>query len=250
MEKVETLLLMSGTESMATGKFFKDASPNPISATNIGKLIYRVKEDEMKINILALITFCVMLVTGCATAPMRTPNVKDLSLMLPEKVMIEGIKIEHGQSFLDCVPVVLEAVFKFYGKNINRKEINERILKGWGGTKTKDWKEYVKEQGFIVYSFRDKTQDKRGIKFLLAQNLPVLVVGKGFSGSGSGHIVILVGYDDGKRIFYVADPERRAIQEWGYLDFQKWHERGGGYEGYGYVIFPPSQTIERPPAHW
>lgn len=107
----------------------------PIAAS---KRICRVEEDEMRIEFLALIIFCAMLVTGCTTAPVRTPNVNDPSLMLPEQIMIEGIKIERGQSFRDCVPVALEAIFKFYGKNIDRKEIDERIHKSWG-TYTKDW---------------------------------------------------------------------------------------------------------------
>jgi hypothetical protein len=38
--------------------------------------------------------------------------------MLPERVRLEGIKIEKGQAFADCVPVAVEAIFKFYGKNI------------------------------------------------------------------------------------------------------------------------------------
>lgn len=199
----------------------------------------------MRTKILALIIFCVMLVTGCTTPPMRTPNVNDPSLMLPEQVMIEGIKIERGQSFRDCVPVALEAILKFYGKNIDRKEIDEKAHKGWG-TKVSDMKEYVKEQGFNVYSFYDRTRDKRGIKFFLAQDFPVLVIGGGGSGQLS-HIFILVGYDDGKRIFYVADPEWRAIQQKRYLDFNEWHKR---QESYGYVIYPPSQSIEKPPTLW
>ena len=199
----------------------------------------------MRTNILALIIFCVMSIFGCATAPMRTPNVKDLSLMLPEQIMIEGIKMERGQSFRDCVPVALEAIFKLYGKNIDRKEIDERIHKSWG-TKTRDWTEYVKEQGFDIYSFYDRTRDKRGIKFFLAQHFPVLVIGGGGSGQLS-HIVILLGYDDGKKIFYISDPEWRAIQERRYLDFKEWHKR---QESYGYVIYPPSQSMQKPPTRW
>jgi ABC-type bacteriocin/lantibiotic exporter with double-glycine peptidase domain len=176
---------------------------------------------------------------------MRTPNVNDLSVMLPERIMIEGIKIEKGQSFADCVPVSLEAIFKFYGKNIDRKEIDERVHKSWG-TKTKDWTDYAKEQGFNVYSFYDRTRDKRGIKFFLAQKLPVFVSGSQWVG-WQGHIVILVGYDDGKKIFYIADPEWRAIQERRYLDFNEWHKRQNSY---GYVIYPSSQLIEKPPGRW
>lgn len=191
-----------------------------------------------------LIILCLFLF-GCAAGPTRTPNVNDLSVMLPERIMIEGIKIERGQGFKDCVPVSLEAIFKFYGKNINRKEIDDKIHKSWG-TKMRDVIEYVKENGFDCYSFYDKGQDKRGIKFFLAQNLPILVTGSHWV-SWQGHIVILVGYDDGKKIFYVADPGWRKIQEWRYLDFNEWHKRR---ESYGYVIYPVSKSIEKPLGRW
>jgi ABC-type bacteriocin/lantibiotic exporter with double-glycine peptidase domain len=193
----------------------------------------------MKTKILSLIVFCVTSIISCTIAPMRTPNPKDPSLMLPERIMIENIKIERGQAFTNCVPVALEAIFKFYGKEISRQEIDERVHKSWG-TKTSDWIGYVKEQGFNIYSFYDRTQDKRAIKFFLAQHLPVLVAGGG--SSWQGHMMILTGYDDGKKSFYVADPEWRAIRQYRYLDFNEWHRR---QDSYGFVIYPPSQSIQK-----
>ena len=199
----------------------------------------------MRIEFLAPIILSVMLVCGCTAAPMRTPNVNDTSVMLPEQVMIESVRIEHGQSFTDCVPVVLETAFKFYGKNLDRKEIDREVHKSWG-TKTKDWVQYAKEQGFSVYSFYDRTRDKRGIKFFLAQHIPVLATGSVRVG-WQGHIVILVGYDDKKKTFYVADPEWRTIQQKRYLDFNDWHKQQGSY---GYVIYPPALSMQMPPARW
>lgn len=199
----------------------------------------------MRIIILAFIVICLTLFSTCVTEPKRTPNVNDPSVMLPEKVVIEGIGVDRGQSFRDCVPVSLEAVFKFYGKIIDRKEIDEQVHKSWG-TKTRDWIMYVKEQGFNVYSFYDRTKDKRGIKFFLAQHLPVLAIGSVRIGWQS-HMVILIGYDDRKKLFYVADPEWRAIQERRYLDFDEWHNRQGSW---GYVVYPQIQAIQKPPARW
>ena len=193
----------------------------------------------MKTKILALIVFCVISVIGCAIAPMHTPSPKNPSVMLPERIMIEGIKIKRGQAFRDCAPVALEAVLKFYGKNIDRKEIDEAVHLGWG-SQISDCIAYVKKQGFDVYSFYDPSQDKRGIKFFLSQHFPVLVIGGGLS--WKSHIVILIGYDDQKKIFYVADPEWRAIRQERYLDFDEWHRRR---DSYGFVIYPPSQAIEK-----
>jgi ABC-type bacteriocin/lantibiotic exporter with double-glycine peptidase domain len=153
--------------------------------------------------------------------------------------MIENIKIERGQSFTDCVPVCIESIFKLYGKNVPRKEIDERVHRSWG-SKARDWIEYVKEQGFNIYFFYDRTQDKRAVKFFLAQRFPVLVAGGG--SSWQGHMMILIGYDDGKKIFYVADPEWRAIRQYRYLDFNEWHRR---QDGYGFVVYPLSHPIEK-----
>lgn len=199
----------------------------------------------MRTIILVFIIICLTSYSSCVTEPKRTPNVNNSSVMLPEKVLIEGIRIERGQSFRDCVPVCLEAVFKFYGKIIDRKEIDEQVHKSWG-TETRDWIMYVKEQGFNVYSFYDRTTDKRGIKFFLTQQLPVLATGSHWVG-WLGHMVILIGYDDRKKFFYVADPEWWAIQKWRYLDFYDWHKM---QESKGYVVYPQSQAIQKPPARW
>lgn len=201
----------------------------------------KTKKDgsEMLRTIIPIIVLSLLFLNGCATTPMQTPNPKDTSLILPEQIRIEGIKIERGQSFTDCVPVALEAIFRFYGKSIDRKEIDEKVHKSWG-TYTKDWVEYVKSQGFNVYSFYDRSGDKRGIKFFLAQHLPVLVIGGG--SSWQSHVVVVIGYDDAKRIFYVTDPGWRAIQQYRYLDFDEWHRRQNSY---GFVVYPASQSIEK-----
>jgi hypothetical protein len=52
----------------------------------------------------------------------------------------------------------------------------------------------------------------------------------------------LIGYDDKRKIFYVVDPERRAIIEKRYFDFEEWHNIRGGY---GTIIAPQSREIPK-----
>jgi len=170
---------------------------------------------------------------ACASVPLQTPNPTNPKLTLPEKTFIEGIKIDYGQAFNDCVPVSLEAVFKFYGVTVDRKEIANQIQL-FSGTKLTTMVTYVKNQGFNIDTFNDKNEDKRLIKYFLFQKSPVLVpIGK----VGIGHMVVLVGYDDSKRIFFVADPGWRKLREWRYFDFNEWHRYPGNL---GLLVYPKS----------
>jgi hypothetical protein len=82
-----------------------------------------VRQKMREVN---LIIACLLLF-ACSSVPLRTPNPTSSKLTLPEKTLIEGIKINYGQAFSDCVPVCLEAVFKFYGVSVDRKEIANRV---------------------------------------------------------------------------------------------------------------------------
>jgi C1A family cysteine protease len=68
---------------------------------------------------------------------------------------------------------------------------------------------FVRERGFNIFCFLDEGKDKKWIKYFLFQNMPVMVT-VGYL--RYGHMMVLVGYDDNKKIFYVADPEWRSIQ--------------------------------------
>jgi tetratricopeptide (TPR) repeat protein len=178
------------------------------------------------------IVLCLLLV-ACASVPVRTPNPTNPGITLPEKSFIEDIKINYGQAFTDCVPVSLEAVYKFYGVNVNRKEIADQIQL-FSGTKIKDMVSFVKSKNCDIDPFVDENEDKRRIKYHLSQRFPVLVT---VGNVRIHHMVVLVGYDDNKRIFYVADPGWRKLQEWRYIDFNEWHEYPGNW---GYLVYPQS----------
>jgi tetratricopeptide (TPR) repeat protein len=96
---------------------------------------------------------------------------------------------------------------------------------------------YVKRQGFNIDAFIDGNEDKRIIKYFLAQKLPVLVP---IGNVRMGHMVVLVGYDDSKRIFSMADPGWRELQEWRYFDFNEWHRYPGNL---GFLVYPKSMDF-------
>lgn len=186
----------------------------------------------------SIVIFCLLLFS-CAPVPVQTRNPKNPGLILPERVVIEGIKIKKAQSFTDCVEVSLEAVFDFYGTNTSRKEISDQIQK-FSGTSIPDMIGFVRERGFNIFCFLDEGKDKKWIKYFLSRNMPVMVT-VGYL--RYGHMMVLVGYDDNKKIFYVADPEWRSIQEWHYQEFNERHyEVQEGNETF--LVYPESKQIE------
>ena len=99
---------------------------------------------------------------------------------------------------------------------------------------------FVIQRGFNIFCFLDEGQDKKWIKYLLSQNMPVLIpVGY----LRYGHMVVLVGYDDNKKIFHVADPEWRSIQKQPYQEFNEWHDEvQEGNEAF--LVYPEFKQIE------
>jgi tetratricopeptide (TPR) repeat protein len=179
-----------------------------------------------------LVLSCLLL-AACVSVPLKTQDPKDPNVTLPERSFIEGIKIEYAQAFADCLPVALEAIFKFYGVPVERKEISDQI-QYFSGTYMTDAIIFVKLKGLNIYYFTDESQDKPWIKYYLSKNMPVLAA---LGDAGGGHAVVLVGYDESRRIFHVADPERRKIMDWDYMEFDEWYRPLGNQ---AFLIYPPS----------
>ncbi len=182
-----------------------------------------------------LLVLCLFLV-ACASVPKRSQDPNRPETTLPERSFIEGIKIEYGQAFSDCLPVALEALFKFYGVHVDRKEISDKIQK-FSGTHMTDAIVFVKLTGFNIYYFPDESPDKRWIKYYLSRQMPVLVL---IGNVWSGHAAVVVGYDDARQVFLVADPERRKIMEWQYVEFDEWHRPLGNQ---AFLVYPPSVEL-------
>jgi tetratricopeptide (TPR) repeat protein len=121
--------------------------------------------------------------------------------------------------------------------SVDRKEIANRIQL-FTGTKLPAMVNYVNDQGFNADAIVDESKDKRIIKYFLSQNFPVLA---SVGNVGIGHMVVLTGYDESKRIFFVADPGRRGLQEWRYFDFYQWHRYHGNL---GFLVYPKSTDFQ------
>lgn len=178
-----------------------------------------------RMKLLYILIPLIFSIFSCTTIPINKP--------LPDFAIIKNIEIERAQGNSDCIPVALETLFRFYGVNIDRREIRESIGRPLG-TRISYMIPYIREQGFNVYTLKDKDLGKEKLKSYIIQGLPVLVLGGNQSGS-PGHVVILVGYDNSKGIFYIVDPEQIGIQTFEYFDFNEWHQKQGAY---GIIIIP------------
>jgi len=175
-----------------------------------------------------------LVLAACAIAPVRTPDPTNPGVVLPERVLIEGIKNRQTQGPSDCVPVSLEMLFRFYGVEADRREIADQVQRTRGTYTKRDVPPYVKKRGFNFDSFADTSEDKRRIKYYLSQRVPVCV---SIGHIWSSHMMVLAGYDDSKKVFIVADPGWRALREWRYIDFKGPHDFWGSW---CYLIYPES----------
>jgi ABC-type bacteriocin/lantibiotic exporter with double-glycine peptidase domain len=102
-------------------------------------------------------------------------------------------------------------VMNFYGKNLSKDEIVKSIsMKAWG-TPIAEMESYTRRQKFESYTFYGWNEKK--MKYLIAQRYPLIVLGEipsnwyqGGSYAGTGHYVVIVGYDDNEKKFTINDP--------------------------------------------
>lgn len=181
-----------------------------------------------------LIFIILVLALSCATRPpVNNPQFTESNL--PDQYSIKGvspIEQQHG-----CGPASLAILFNFYGKRIGETEIAEWIQDA-RGTTIDDLEQFVKRQGFNVFSFTDSNKNKRKIKYFLSQNYPVLVTGQ-VRLEDENHATILIGYNEKTRCFVVCDPALGRIVTFPYDKFVEFHRAvGPSIRYYGLVIFP------------
>ena len=114
------------------------------------------------------------------------------------------------------------------------------------GTNPEDLVQLVTSHGFNAYRFSDWQSSKKRIKYFLCQGYPVLVGGK-FGFRTEGHMIVLVGYDDRKKVvregkefegvFFACNPSPGKMVEIRYEVFLEFHK---GRDSYGIVIYPKS----------
>ena len=156
--------------------------------------------------------------------PVKDPV--DPSRTLPAKHYIEGIKPEY-QFGPECVPVCVKMVLQYYGINVSIKEVAEGLKQTYFGTKTSNIDAFVKKYGFSFSQRQDPEFEKPWTKHYISSNMPVLAVG-GYVGMGQGgHMVVVMGYDDGRKRFPILNPWHKGVVTHTYHEFMEWHTHKG-----------------------
>jgi len=178
-------------------------------------------QKVLPVVILILIS---LIVLSCASGP----PVKDSSISksnLPPKYSIPKVPL-YRQTYMDCGPTSLRMVLNFYGKSYSQEEI-VKARKG-RGTTVSDMESYARSQGFGVYSYYDSKKEE--MKYLLVQGYPLIALGvpppnwpKRSRYSGEGHYVVVVGYDDERKMFVIQDPGPGARMDVPYEIFKDFH---------------------------
>ena len=176
---------------------------------------------------------------GCATGPLvKNPQISRSNL--PQKYLIEGVPI-YRQGFEECGPTSLQMVMNFYGKNLTKEAISEWILRTKGTTYT-EMEFFARKEKFEVHSFYDSTKEK--MKYLMAQGYPLIALGvrppnwPAGRYTGSGHYIVVVGYDDRDKLFSVHDPATGGKYKIPYEVFKDFHSSHPQQRNYVLCIYP------------
>jgi predicted double-glycine peptidase len=190
--------------------------------------IERERKEKMlshqKVLPVAILVLMSLIFISCAIGP-PAKNFSISKSNLPLKYSIPKVPL-YRQTYMDCGPTSLRMVLNFYGKNYSQEEI-AKARRG-RGTTVSDMESYARSQGFEVYSYHDPKKEE--MKYLLAQGYPLIALGipppnwpKRSRYSGEGHYVVVVGYDDEKKMFIVQDPGPGARMDVPYEIFKDFH---------------------------
>ena len=156
--------------------------------------------------------------------PVKDPT--NRTRVLPAKNYIEGIKPEY-QFGPECVPVSVKMVLQYYGVNVSIKEVADGLRQTYSGTKTSNIDTFVKKYGISFLWWQDPEFEKPWTKQYISSNMPVLAVG-GYVGVGQkSHMVVVMGYDDGRKRFSILNPWYKGVVTHTYHEFMEWHTHKG-----------------------
>jgi ABC-type bacteriocin/lantibiotic exporter with double-glycine peptidase domain len=183
-----------------------------------------------------------LILLSCAIGP----PVKNSSISksnLPQKYSIPKVPL-YRQTYMDCGPTSLRMVLNFYWKNYSQEEI-VKARRG-RGTAVSDVESFARSQGFEVYSYYDSKKEE--MKYLLVQDYPLIAIGvpppnwpKRSRYSGEGHYVVVVGYDDEKKVFIIQDPAPGARMEVPYEIFKDFHSSHPTHSHFVLCIYPKTK---------
>jgi ABC-type bacteriocin/lantibiotic exporter with double-glycine peptidase domain len=167
------------------------------------------------------------LFVGCATGPPFTENSSS-------RHYINGVKAISGDRFGTCFPSTLAMVLNFYGDAVNKDEIAEQIQKTLGGSTLRDATQFLEKREYKYTFFEYQGSDDPTLKNYISMNYPIIMPGQ-YANIPGLHVVVVRGFDDGKKIFFVNDPNKYGVLKISYSEFD-WFCEGAG--SWGLAIFP------------
>ncbi|OGP72700.1 MAG: hypothetical protein A2V86_12055 [Deltaproteobacteria bacterium RBG_16_49_23] len=158
---------------------------------------------------------------SCSTplGPVKDPTNHDR--ILSAKHYIEGIKPEY-QFGPECAPVSIKMVLQSHGINLSIQEVAEGTKQTLAGTSRSNIAPFVTRHGFKYREIRDYEFSKPWIKYYISTQHPVLVSGN-HSSRIVRHMIVVMGYDDTKKRFYVLNPWHKGVTTMNYHEFMEWH---------------------------
>ena len=177
--------------------------------------------------------FINLFLVGCATSPPFTENSSS-------RHYINGVKTINGDRFGTCFPSTLAMILNFYADPINKDAIADQIQKTLGGgTTIKDVIQFLEKRGYQYTFVKYQASDDQTLKNYICMNYPIIAPGQ-YANIPGLHVVVVRGFDDQKKIFYVNDSNRYGVTRISYSEFD-WFNEGAG--SWGLVIFPKNNRF-------
>ncbi len=123
------------------------------------------------------------------------------------------------QANMTCAPASLTAVSLFWGREENQDAVIEAIC--YGGTQSYDERKWAIEKGWYTCEFDLQFES---LKALIDRDIPVLLA---TVEPGSGHLQIIVGYDESMGTYLLRDPYYPRLQEFLITESEKYFAANG-----------------------
>ncbi|MEI6833463.1 MAG: C39 family peptidase [bacterium] len=158
------------------------------------------------------------------------------------------VPFSHQSQAFTCGHESLRMVLAYWGKRESREEILMRL--GANSTNAEIIEKVIKKD-YKDFLFEPVTIDMPSIKKQIDQGRPIMVGADASNLSyleydaASGHMVVLVGYDDAKNLVFIRDPNSPYIEQ---LSFEQVSEAVYDQPKSAFVIYKPNVSPASGPA--
>ncbi len=150
-----------------------------------------------------------VLLSSCA-APTQSVKTEDSTIIGGIKPVIQD---DNG-----CLPACLEMVLRYYGVDLNKRQIADQI------GQLKLYSTWDKVPALLgKYGLCVKTIQDSEAKSYIEQGIPLIARGKKFGMGSITHVVVVVGYNGSG--WYIIDPYQAAgMVVMNRYQFEEWHK--------------------------